>query len=118
MVLSRQNSSKAEEGRSLKSSLSHRRTTSTVSPAIKPVAVRMVWESYNAIKIPIIGMGGIMNAENAIEFMLAGATAVAVGTANFINPKVAENIIAGIEDYLKRKGIRDVKEIIGGMKTP
>jgi dihydroorotate dehydrogenase (NAD+) catalytic subunit len=87
-------------------------------PAIKPVAVRMVWESYNAVKIPIIGMGGIMNAENAIEFMLAGATAVAVGTANFINPKAAGDVIAGIEDYLERKGIGDVKEIIGGMNAP
>jgi len=86
-------------------------------PAIKPVAVRMVWESYNAVKIPIIGMGGIMNAGDAIEFMLAGATAVAVGTANFINPRTAENIIAGIEDYFQRNTINDVKEIIGGMNA-
>src|SRR4030065_2055100 len=86
-------------------------------PAIKPVAVRMVWESYNKVKIPIIGMGGITDARDAIEFMLAGATAVAVGTANFINPHVAESIITGIEDYLKRKGIGDVKEIIGGMNA-
>ncbi len=86
-------------------------------PAIKPVAVRMVWESYNKVKIPIIGMGGITDAGDAMEFMLAGATAVAVGTANFINPHVAENIINGIEDYLKRKGIGDVKEIIGGMNA-
>src|SRR4030043_252728 len=84
-------------------------------PAIKPVAVRMIWESYNTVKIPIIGMGGITDARDAMEFMLAGATAVAVGTANFINPHVAGNIITGIEDYLKRKGIGDVKEIIGGM---
>jgi dihydroorotate dehydrogenase (NAD+) catalytic subunit len=86
-------------------------------PAIKPVAVRMVWESYNKVKIPIIGMGGITDAGDAMEFMLAGATAVAVGTANFINPHVAESIITGIEDYLKRKGIGDVKEIIGGMNA-
>ena len=86
-------------------------------PAIKPIAVRMVWESYNKVKIPIIGMGGITDARDAIEFMLAGATAVAVGTANFINPHVAESIITGIEDYLKRKGIGDVKEIIGGMNA-
>jgi len=86
-------------------------------PAIKPVAVRMVWESYNAVKIPIIGMGGIMNAGDAIEFMLAGATAVAVGTANFINPRTAENIIAGIEDYFQRNAINDMKEIIGGMNA-
>jgi len=86
-------------------------------PAIKPIAVRMIWESYNKVKIPIIGMGGITDARDAIEFMLAGATAVAVGTANFINPHVAESIITGIEDYLKRKGIGDVKEIIGGMNA-
>jgi dihydroorotate dehydrogenase (NAD+) catalytic subunit len=84
-------------------------------PAIKPIAIRMVWESYNAVKIPIIGMGGIMNADDAIEFMLAGATAVAVGTANFVNPKATIEIIEGIEQYLRRKGINDVKEIIGGL---
>jgi len=87
-------------------------------PAVKPVAVRMVWESYNAVNIPIIGMGGIMDTGDAIEFLLAGATAVAVGTANFLNPKVTESIISGIEDYLKRKDIKDVKEIIGGMNAP
>jgi dihydroorotate dehydrogenase (NAD+) catalytic subunit len=86
-------------------------------PAIKPVAIRMVWESYKAVKIPIIGMGGIMNARDAIEFMLAGATAVAVGTANFINPRAVESIIAGIEDYFQRNAIHDVKEIIGGMNA-
>ena len=87
-------------------------------PAIKPVAVRMVWESYNAVSIPIIGMGGIMDTGDAIEFLLAGATAVAVGTANFLNPKATESIISGIEDYLKRKDIKGVKEIIGGMNAP
>jgi dihydroorotate dehydrogenase (NAD+) catalytic subunit len=86
-------------------------------PAIKPVAVRMVWESYNAVKIPIIGMGGIMNAEDAIEFLLAGATAVAIGTANFVSPKATVTIIEGIEDYLNRKGIKDVREIIGGLNA-
>jgi len=86
-------------------------------PAIKPVAVRMVWESYNAVKIPIIGMGGIMNAEDAIEFLLAGATAVAIGTANFLNPKSTFNIIEGIAEYLNRKGIKDVIEIIGGLNA-
>ena len=86
-------------------------------PAIKPVAVRMVWESYNAVKIPIIGMGGIMNAGDAIEFMLAGATAIAVGTANFINPRTVESIIAGIEDYFQRNAINDMREIIGGMNA-
>ncbi len=86
-------------------------------PAIKPVAVRMVWESYNAVKIPIIGMGGIMNVEDAIEFLLAGATAVAIGTANFLNPRSTLNIIEGIMEYLNRKGIKDVREIIGGLNA-
>src|SRR4030067_10316 len=84
-------------------------------PAIKPIAIRMVWESYKTVKIPIIGMGGIMNADDAIEFMIAGARAVAVGTANFVNPKATIEIIEGIEQYLRRKGINDVKEIIGGL---
>ncbi|MDI6889513.1 MAG: dihydroorotate dehydrogenase [Thermodesulfovibrionales bacterium] len=86
-------------------------------PAIKPIAVRMVWETYNAVKIPIIGMGGIMSAEDAIEFMLAGATAVAVGTANFANPEATVAIISGIEEYLGKKGMRGVKEIIGGLNN-
>jgi dihydroorotate dehydrogenase (NAD+) catalytic subunit len=86
-------------------------------PAIKPVAVRMVWECYNSVKIPIIGMGGIMNASDAIEFMLAGATAVAVGTANFVNPKSTIEVINGIEQYLRRKEINDVKEIIGSLNA-
>jgi dihydroorotate dehydrogenase (NAD+) catalytic subunit len=84
-------------------------------PAIKPIAVRMVWEAYNAVRIPIIGIGGIMNAEDAIEFMLAGATAVEVGTANFVNPGATTKIIEGLEAYLTRKGILDVKELIGVM---
>ncbi len=84
-------------------------------PAIKPIAIKMVWDSYNAVKIPIIGVGGIMNAEDAIEFMLAGATAVAVGTANFVNPLSISEVIDGIEEYLKRKKINDVKEIIGAL---
>ena len=86
-------------------------------PAIKPVAVRMVWESYNAVKIPIIGIGGILDAKDAIEFLLAGATAVAVGTANFVNPKTTVTIIEGIEEYLRRKNINTVKEIIGGLNA-
>lgn len=82
-------------------------------PAIKPIAVRMVWETYNAVKIPVIGMGGIMSAEDAIEFMLAGATAVAVGTANFVNPRATVAIINGIERYLEKRGLDSVKKIIG-----
>jgi dihydroorotate dehydrogenase (NAD+) catalytic subunit len=84
-------------------------------PAIKPIAVRMVWEASKAVKIPVIGIGGIINAEDAIEFILAGATAIEVGTANFVNPKATTEIIEGIEAYLRRKGILDVKDIIGGM---
>jgi dihydroorotate dehydrogenase (NAD+) catalytic subunit len=84
-------------------------------PAIKPIAVRMVWEASKSVKIPVIGIGGIMNAEDAVEFMLAGATAIEVGTANFVNPGATSDIIKGIETYLKKKGILDVRELIGGM---
>ena len=85
-------------------------------PAIKPVAVRMVDQVANAVKVPIIGMGGIATAADAIEFMLAGATAVSVGTANFHNPYATMEIAAGIEAYMKRKGIRDINSIIGIVK--
>lgn len=84
-------------------------------PAIRPVAVRMVWECYRTVRIPIIGMGGIISAEDAIEFLLAGASAVAVGTGNFINPKATEDIIEGIRAYMSSEGIRTVKELIGGV---
>jgi dihydroorotate dehydrogenase (NAD+) catalytic subunit len=84
-------------------------------PAIKPVALRMVWQCYKAVKIPIIGLGGIMNATDAVEFMLAGATAIQVGTANFINPSVAEDIVSGINEYCDRHGIKDVKELTGAL---
>ena len=82
-------------------------------PCIKPIALRMVWQVSKAVKIPIIGLGGIMNATDAIEFILAGASAVQVGTANFIDPQVSIKIIRGIEEYMKRKGIEDIGEIIG-----
>jgi len=82
-------------------------------PAVKPIALRMVWQVAKAVKIPIIGLGGIMNATDAIEFMLAGASAVQVGTANFIDPQIAVKIIDGINEYLDRKGIKDVREIVG-----
>lgn len=101
----------------------HRRTFALANktggmsgPAIKPVAVRMVYQAANAVKIPIIGMGGISNAEDAIEFLLAGATAVSVGAVNFINPYATEEIVAGIEDYMKRYGVEDVNELIGAVK--
>ncbi len=86
-------------------------------PAIKPVALRMVWEASRAVKIPVIGMGGILNAEDAIEFMLAGASAVAVGTANFINPTACLDIIRGIERYMEENGLNDIREITGRLET-
>lgn len=84
-------------------------------PAIHPVAVRMVYQTAQAVNIPIIGMGGIMNAEDAIEMILAGATAVSVGTANFTDPTVTEKIVAGIEEYMKKYHINDIKELIGAV---
>lgn len=89
------------------------RTGGLSGPAIKPVAVRMVYQVANAVKLPLIGMGGIASAEDAIEFLMAGATAVSVGTANFKNPKVTEEIVAGIESFLAEQKIADINEIIG-----
>ena len=86
-------------------------------PAIKPVALRMVWQVAKAVKVPIIGIGGIMTATDALEFMLAGATAVQVGTANFLDPSAAEVIAAGMESYLAEHGIDDVKELIGALRV-
>lgn len=85
-------------------------------PAIKPVAVRMVYQTANAVKIPVIGMGGIACAKDALEFILAGASAVSVGTANFHNPKASEEIIAGIEDYMAKYNIDDINTLIGAVK--
>lgn len=85
-------------------------------PAIKPIALRMVWQVYNAVKIPVIGMGGIMNAADAIEFLLAGATAVQVGTAIFKDPFIPVKIITGIEEYLTRHKIQSVNELIGCLR--
>ena len=84
-------------------------------PAIHPVAVRMVYQTAQAVNVPIIGMGGIMNAEDAIEMILAGATAVSVGTANFTDPTVTEKSVAGIEDYMKKYHVNDIKELIGAV---
>ena len=101
----------------------HRRTFALANktgglsgPAVKPVAVRMVYQTANAVKIPIIGMGGISTAEDAIEFLLAGATAVSVGTANFFNPYATVEIVQGIEDYMKRYGVDDVNQPIGAVR--
>lgn len=85
-------------------------------PAIKPIAVRMVYQTANAVKIPVIGMGGIMTAEDAIEFILAGATAVSVGTANFRNPYAASEVVKGIEEYMKKYGVADIQDLIGAVR--
>lgn len=85
-------------------------------PAIKPIAVRMVYETFKAVKIPVIGMGGIMNSGDAIEFMIAGAASVAIGTANFVNPSATIDIIKGIESFMAENSIRDVKELRGAIK--
>jgi dihydroorotate dehydrogenase (NAD+) catalytic subunit len=84
-------------------------------PAIKPVAVRMVWEVANAEKVPIVGMGGIMTAEDAVEFMLAGATAVAVGTANFVDPTSTMRVVDGLAEYCRVRGIARVSELTGAV---
>ena len=101
----------------------HRRTFAVANktgglsgPAIKPVAVRMVYQVANAVSLPIIGMGGIMCADDAIEFMMAGATAVAVGTANFHNPYVTEEIVKGIEAYMRQYQVEDINSLIGIVK--
>ena len=85
-------------------------------PAVKPVAVRMVYQVANAVKIPLIGMGGICTAEDAMEFILAGATAVSIGTANFANPYTTVEVIDGIEAYMRRHGVEDINELIGLVK--
>lgn len=85
-------------------------------PAVKPIALRMVWQVAQAVKIPVIGMGGIMTATDAIEFLLAGATAIQVGTANFVEPTAAIDILHGIEEYMSRHGIESVQDIIGALK--
>jgi len=85
-------------------------------PAIKPIALRMVWQVYKAVKIPVWGMGGIMNATDAIEFMLAGSSAIQVGTAVFIEPECPIKIIKGIEEYCERHGVKEVSELVGQMK--
>ena len=86
-------------------------------PAIKPVALRMVWQVHKAVNLPIVGLGGIMNATDAIEFILAGASVIQVGTANFIDPMVSVNIVRGIEDYMKRHNIDAVTDLVGALRT-
>lgn len=86
-------------------------------PAIKPMALRMVWQVYNRISLPIVGMGGIMNARDAIEFLIAGATAVAIGTANFVDPRTSSDVVEGITAYLSQHHYKDVKELIGSLNV-
>ncbi|MBU0503990.1 MAG: dihydroorotate dehydrogenase [Candidatus Omnitrophota bacterium] len=91
-------------------------TAGLSGPAIRPVALRMCWEVYQKVKIPIIGMGGITDISSALEFFICGATAISVGTANFINPKTATEIISGLKEYLSENKINNMKEIIGDLK--
>ena len=86
-------------------------------PCIRPIAVRMVWQVVNAVQVPVVGLGGIASGRDAIEFLLAGATAVQIGTANFVDPQVTVKAIDYIEDYLKRHQITSVRELIGGMEV-
>ena len=92
------------------------KTGGVSGPCIKPVAVRMVYQVAQAVKIPIIGMGGIQNAEDALEFILAGASAVAVGTANFMNPYATLEIIDGIREYMEKNEIEDICQLIGAVR--
>ena len=85
-------------------------------PAVKPIALRMVWQVAKAVKVPVIGLGGIMNATDAIEFMLAGATAIQVGTANFIDPAISVKIVDGIDNYLNKNGFSSARDIIGALE--
>lgn len=95
----------------------HNVTGGLSGPAIKPVALRMVWQVAGAVKIPVIGCGGIMTAADALEFLIAGACAVEVGTANFINPGVTMEIISGIEEYLIRHGFKKIKTVVGSLRA-
>ncbi len=91
-------------------------TGGLTGPCIKPLAIKLVWDAARAVKIPIIGMGGIQSADDAIEFMMAGATAVAVGTANFYEPQTALAVIAGIRDFMEQRGILDVRNLVGSVR--
>ena len=87
-------------------------------PAVKPIALRMVWQTAQTVKVPIIGMGGIASATDAIEFLLAGASAVEVGTYNFVDPSVTTQIVDGIEDYMHRHSFTDIQDLIGALQIP
>ena len=92
------------------------KTGGVSGPCVKPIAVRMVYQVAQAVKIPVIGMGGIQNAEDALEFILAGAAAVSVGTANFMNPYATLEVIEGIEEYMKKQNVQDIRELIGAVR--
>lgn len=85
--------------------------------AVKPIALRMVWQVAKAVKIPVVGLGGIMNWKDAVEFLLAGATAIQIGTANFIDPAITVKVAEGINDYLDRHGYSSVRDIIGALEV-
>lgn len=104
----------AEERRPVLSTI----TGGLSGPAVKPIALRMVWQTAQAVTVPIIGMGGISSAKDAIEFLLAGASAVEVGTYNFVDPSVTTHIVDGIEDYMRRHGFTDIQELIGALQIP
>jgi dihydroorotate dehydrogenase (NAD+) catalytic subunit len=87
-------------------------------PAIRPIAVRMAWQAARAVRIPVIGVGGIGSAADALEFMLAGCRAVQIGTANFVDPAVYERILAELRDYMERHGLRDINSVVGGLTFP
>jgi dihydroorotate dehydrogenase (NAD+) catalytic subunit len=87
-------------------------------PAIRPIAVRMAWQAARAVKVPVIGIGGIACAEDALEFLIAGCRAVQIGTANFVDPQVHERVLAGIGDYLARHGLSDISEVVGTLEYP
>ena len=91
------------------------KTGGLFGPAIHPIAVRMVYEAAHAVKIPVVGMGGIASAEDAIEMILAGATAISVGTANFYNPTVTMEIVSGIREYMEQYGVKDIQELVGAV---
>ena len=86
-------------------------------PCVKPVALRMVWQVAKAVKIPVVGLGGIMNATDAIEFLMAGATAIEIGTANFIDPAITEKVVDGINEWCDAHGVKDIHEIIGALEA-
>jgi dihydroorotate dehydrogenase (NAD+) catalytic subunit len=86
-------------------------------PAIKPIALRMVWQVVQAVSIPVIGIGGVISSKDALEFLIVGATAVQVGTANFINPRASMDVVTGLEHYLKTKNLNHINEVIGSLKT-